>query len=494
MRDLIITIPGIMGSELRRDGEPVWNPGVGMVGKLLRHRRWVAGLALDPGDDPTARLAPDGIVPAGPIASHTIIPGLIELDGYSELDAAVRRAFPDLIEGDPWAPGSRLDGRDPGRAGVPDYFQFGYDWRRDVRSASMRLHDLIEAALPALVAQRSPQARVVLIGHSMGGLVARDYLYGTDLRTGAPFEGWRRVREVITLGTPYRGSVDALAYLLFGFRKLFVDFTETVRSYPSIYQLLPRYRMVQDRRDGADAWLYPHDLIGRTGLDPGRARAAYTDFHEALDAGVAAAGRDAARLTTPHIGFGHPTRNSMIMTAGEITESRDAPGYVDAVYDGGDGTVPLLSAIPLELDAERAVLRYVNQRHGSIQADRRTLESEIQQRLRQSVSGTSDARDPFAPGAAPPPALGLAGPNTFLAGEVPYVEVSLAGADTEIALTVHDLAGSGPPQRLTAAPGARVDLPATPGEYRVEATCATPRLTSRALYAVVDPDVVEQPA
>ncbi|WP_151526203.1 lipase family alpha/beta hydrolase [Serinicoccus kebangsaanensis] len=488
MRDLVITLPGIMGSCLRRDAESLWDPGPGLVTKLLRHRRWVAGLALDPDDDPTLALAPDGVVPTTPIRSHTIVPGLVELDGYTELDGAVRRAFPELIEGDPLRPGQRLDGRDPQQAGVPDYYQFAYDWRRDVRSAALRLHDLVEVALPALVAQRSPQAKVVLVGHSMGGLVARYYLYGTDLRTGTALAGWRNVREVLTLGTPYRGSVDALSYLLFGYRKLFVDLTDAARSFPSIYQLLPRYRVVHDQRSGEDRWLYPHELGGYAGLDVPRARSAYEDFHGVMDQGLEQAESAGRRLTTPHIGFGHPTHNSVVLTGHEVEVRRSAPDYVDQVYDSGDGTVPLLSAIPLELDEERSRLRYTNQRHGSLQADRRTLESEIQQRLRQSQSGTSDARESAA-AADSAPALGLAGPSAFLAGEAPYVDVSVTGGEEAGGLVarVHELVG-GTSTTVEVEGGGRVDLPSAPGEYRVEVSCASPRLTSTCFYAVVEPE------
>jgi pimeloyl-ACP methyl ester carboxylesterase len=496
MRDLIITLPGIMGSQLSRGDTSEWNPGLGFVKKLLRHKSWIAGLVLDPDDDPTQPLAPDGIVPTLPTGTVTIIPGLFEIDGYTELDKAVRTTFGnDLIEGDPLHPTQRRDGLNPQQKGVPNYYQFAYDWRRDVRSASMRLHDLIETALPALIKQRSPSAKVVLIGHSMGGLVARYYLYGTDLRTGEPFRGWEKVREAITLATPYRGSADALNYLLHGHKQLFVDFTEAVRSFPSIYHLLPRYRLVHDQRGGAapDSWLYPHDLAGFSGFDPARARSAYEDFHGVIDRGLETADASARRLTTPHVAFGHPTANSFVVTDRGFTMGNSAPGYLDKVYDGGDGTVPLISAIPLELDDERAGLRYLNQRHGSVQADRRLLQAEIQQRLKQSQRGTSDARGTDEDGTGAP-AVGIAGPSFFPAGEQPYAELSVSGTspDGVVTVSVTDLAPGGQATTLQAAPGARVDLPAAPGDYRVEVSYASPSLTSTAFYAVVDPDAPDQ--
>jgi triacylglycerol esterase/lipase EstA (alpha/beta hydrolase family) len=65
---------------------------------------------------------------------------------------------------------------------------------------SRQLDDLVTRACDDTGA-----AQVVLVGHSMGGLVARDYLrsYGTA-----------RVARVVTLGTPHHGS--AFARLAFG--------------------------------------------------------------------------------------------------------------------------------------------------------------------------------------------------------------------------------------------------------------------------------------
>jgi triacylglycerol esterase/lipase EstA (alpha/beta hydrolase family) len=55
------------------------------------------------------------------------------------------------------------------------------------------------------MARRYGDARVVLICHSMGGLVARHYL--------EVLGGYKDAKALITFGTPHRGSIDALAYL-----------------------------------------------------------------------------------------------------------------------------------------------------------------------------------------------------------------------------------------------------------------------------------------
>ena len=72
----------------------------------------------------------------------------------------------------------------------------GFNYRTaygDIGQAADELHDLIERTC-----QATGSARVVLIGHSMGGLVCRAYL-----KRHAELH---RVASVVTLGTPHQGS------------------------------------------------------------------------------------------------------------------------------------------------------------------------------------------------------------------------------------------------------------------------------------------------
>jgi pimeloyl-ACP methyl ester carboxylesterase len=71
----------------------------------------------------------------------------------------------------------------------------------DVRRSARR----VERALSRL----APSGRVDVVGHSLGGLVATYWLKSIDRG--------RRIRRVITLGTPHRGTpFAALGVLLFG--------------------------------------------------------------------------------------------------------------------------------------------------------------------------------------------------------------------------------------------------------------------------------------
>jgi pimeloyl-ACP methyl ester carboxylesterase len=78
-----------------------------------------------------------------------------------------------------------------------DLFVAFYDWRKSVSdSASNYLKPWIDRAR-----RRAGTRKVILVGHSMGGLVARSYIqsraYAND------------VERLITLGTPHRGSSNA---------------------------------------------------------------------------------------------------------------------------------------------------------------------------------------------------------------------------------------------------------------------------------------------
>lgn len=78
-------------------------------------------------------------------------------------------------------------------------YRFAYDWSRSIATSANLLRNDLET-------EGELRGRpVVLVGHSMGGLVARTYLEGR-------WPGWdgpHRVAGLITLGTPHRGSPAA---------------------------------------------------------------------------------------------------------------------------------------------------------------------------------------------------------------------------------------------------------------------------------------------
>lgn len=74
-----------------------------------------------------------------------------------------------------------------------------------------------------------PGARVDLVGHSEGGLIARYYVQKLN--------GARRVRHLVTLGTPHRGTPWAYSGYLLG------------RVLPSLRQMVPGSPLLSDLTD-----------------------------------------------------------------------------------------------------------------------------------------------------------------------------------------------------------------------------------------------------
>jgi pimeloyl-ACP methyl ester carboxylesterase len=92
----------------------------------------------------------------------------------------------------------------------------------DVRASARR----VEREL-SRIAERSPIGRVDVVGHSLGGLVATYWLKHIDRG--------RRIRRVITMGTPHHGTPFALlGVLLFG------------AISPAVWQMLPGSQLVRE--------------------------------------------------------------------------------------------------------------------------------------------------------------------------------------------------------------------------------------------------------
>ncbi|MCD8347889.1 MAG: hypothetical protein LUD16_08095 [Lachnospiraceae bacterium] len=105
---------------------------------------------------------------------------------------------------------------------------FSYDWRTSIANGATALYQYIEA---------QGYTDVVLVCHSMGGLVASAYI-GTA--------GGAKVEKLITIGTPYQGAPQALYVMETG---AFLDgttgiltkslFKSVAQSLMTVYELLP---------------------------------------------------------------------------------------------------------------------------------------------------------------------------------------------------------------------------------------------------------------
>ena len=338
MRDVIVLLPGITGSVLKKDGKVVWGFSPGTVMRaLFTGGHSITGALEMGGDDPERDTLDDGVTASALIPDLHLIPGLWKIDGYSVVSDTIRRVF-DVREGQ-------------------NFFTFPYDWRRDNRASARRLqrhaHDWLKAWR-----QQSPQAKLILIAHSMGGIVSRYFL---DV-----LGGWQDTKALITFGTPYRGSLNALDTLSNGIRKgplPLGHLTEFCRSCTSIYQLLPIYPAYSA---GSGALERVGEVSGIPGVDAAKAQAALA-FHREIIAAVDANLKDPKYMAEryrvfPSVGTMQPTLQSARLDAGRVILER----HYDGSDMGGDGTVPGVSAIPHEYSkAENAV--YAAMKHGSLQ-------------------------------------------------------------------------------------------------------------------------------
>lgn len=106
---------------------------------------------------------------------------------------------------------------------LPGVVPFSYDWRQDIRVSARELCAQIEA---------SPAARVDLVVHSMGGLVALHCL-----KLGAP-----KVRRVVFAGTPFRGAAEILKDLARGVKEVLngsLMSQEAIFTFTAAWQLAP---------------------------------------------------------------------------------------------------------------------------------------------------------------------------------------------------------------------------------------------------------------
>jgi len=370
LRDIVILLPGVTGSVLQKDGKDLW----AISGRSISRVVFSLGEALNnlkvKNDDPELDEIGDGIQASRLMPDTHIVPGLVKIDGYSSVTRLIKERFM-VVQGTP-------DEDQPA-----NYFEFPYDWRRDNRVAARKLKRLIEKHLPKWRQYSGAKdAKVILLAHSMGGLVSRYYLECMD--------GWKDCRALVTFGTPYRGSVDALSFLSNGYKKAFIDLTHIIQSCTSVYQLLPIYRMLQV--DGE--WQRIAEVeTPIKGINAATAKSALA-FHREIEAGVEKRVKEGGSYPIiPFVGVCQGTKQSAHLSGSKIEVTEDLPNWIDSRLEDGDGTVPRASAIPLEL-SDAFLETFVSGRHGSLQRHPRVL-GDLYQRIKQmEVTGLSAVRGP----------------------------------------------------------------------------------------------------
>lgn len=342
MSDVIVLLPGITGSVLQKDGKDVWAFSGGAIWRaLLSLGGSIKDLTLTddrPEDDDLG----DGITADRVMPDVHLIPGFWKIDGYGKVAQVIQERF-DVRPGE-------------------NFFEFPYDWRRDNRVAARKLarqsHDWLRAWRER---SGNPDARLILVGHSMGGIVSRYFVEVMD--------GWRDTRMLVTFGTPYRGSLNALGFVANGMTKklgfiTIVDLSAMLRSFTSVYQLLPIYPCY--RADGQGALQRVAETAGIPNMDQDRAKTALA-FHREIEDAVEAHVNEDAYLDDryaihPVVGTFQPTSQSARPAGDGVEILREYEGE----DQDGDGTVPLVSATPIELGNQPRAM-YSAARHATLQ-------------------------------------------------------------------------------------------------------------------------------
>ncbi|OIJ88464.1 esterase/lipase family protein [Streptomyces colonosanans] len=332
--DLVVFVPGILGTRLTRDGKDVWNQSKQALLSLRSPGRAVEGLMLPPGIRDEAPDGPYALEADRLLKGPEALPGFLSCTGYPDVRAALG-----------WN-----DGQGGQQLHPKQYLVFPYDWRLSNKLTARRLKERLDSALDewrSIAPGVYPEAyddppEVVLMCHSMGGLVARYYLECLG--------GREDTRALVTLGTPFQGSAKAVRVLTGHAvepRNLAARAVQRVlsvnerlaalaRSFPSVAQLLPFYRCVA-KEDGSGRKRL--NRVPVPDLPPELVREAFA-FHEAIDN---AWERNQAGLAAPpyrvhcFAGRAHPTVAGVVVGVdGGLT----FPTRLDNDRDwGGDGTV-----------------------------------------------------------------------------------------------------------------------------------------------------------
>lgn len=340
MSDVIVLLPGIMGSALRKDGKLIWGFSPGALGGALFSLGGSIREKLTlQGDDADVDDVGDGVTATDVIPDLHLIPGVWKIDGYTKVADAITKRF-EVKEGE-------------------NFHLFAYDWRRDNRVSARRLqretHDVLAKWREKT---NNPGAKLILVGHSMGGLVSRFFLECLG--------GWKDTRALITFGTPYRGSLNAVDALSNGVRKGpfgMMDLTVMARSLTSMYQLLPIYACYDD---GDGTLLRAGETDRIPNVDAQRAADALA-FHRAIESANETNRKDDAYMDAryrihPIVGTAQNTNQSARRKGSGVELLRELGGRDWS----GDGTVPRVSATPIELSGEGREM-FAAAQHGSLQ-------------------------------------------------------------------------------------------------------------------------------
>jgi len=420
--DLIVFVPGIMGTVLKRDNVTLWDTSIStLLRDLGKFTAFTEQLRLPEGLGDNAPGLPSALTVGPLVGGWHVWPGKWIGGGYREFEKWLCGRFP-------------ADGR---------VVSFGYDWRLSIRFTAGLLKEFTRKALDDWRrASGQPDAKVVLVCHSMGGLIARHYVNALgDEQTTA---------RIITLGTPYTGSVNAVRSLSGSVPLVPERLTRTMLTFPSVRQLLPTFRCVRTST-GMEA-------IGAEGLPDITADMVMDAFK------LRAEGAPRPDGPPVHVlgGYRHSTLAGVHARPDRALDFYNTwlevdDGRTTEVELGGDGTVPRFAAVPSEWSEDAAAV-FRASRHSQL------VNNDV---LRERIADTVDRLDPrqFL---TPETVFGLDIPDVVRSGD-PF-EVRALADDPALRLTIAVSEPDGTPRRELS--GAPVNPDGT-GSYRAEITLPT---------------------
>ncbi|WP_136193547.1 esterase/lipase family protein [Actinomyces procaprae] len=329
---LVVVLPGIGGSELADDdGRSVYS-----INTRALLTRILAPAALDA----SRPLRATGLIGSYGLAWKQLITGY---DGLMRELIGALQLRPEVVA---------TAGQDRPNPRV-SLLAFPYDFRQSVDACAQALDRELRKWLDG--------RPVVIVGHSMGGLVAA--CWWANLSDGVD------VKEIITLGTPFRGATKALDFLVNGVRVGGLGLPEistVLRGWDSVFDLLPHAQVIEGNKAGPYPYQLPPEL---TAAVPGfaeralRAYEANQSLHKAL---AARAERLGVHPFTHYYSQGHTTSSLARLDGDRLAVKKADPAWVARGWEAGDGTVPRFSAVPQLAEQEPRAWRRLARRHGEL--------------------------------------------------------------------------------------------------------------------------------
>lgn len=256
-------------------------------------------------------------------------------------------------------------------SGDGEYFYFLYDWRQSVETSGRRFHD----ELTELYRRAPPgTAPAIVLGHSIGGLVARyTLMYGDEpLGSQGPlppvtWAGSAKIGTLFFVATPNEGSFVALKQLetgVFYHNHRGAFSSETLFTYPAVFDMIPRHppplvdgsgMPLPFRLDNPDDW----ERLGWSVIDPRRRSSIpYELRRKHLKSELSRSDRFWAamdqRANTPNpvplyavVGLSRSVQRTALVTTGKdgLKVRFDAPAakrrrLKALLFEPGDGMVP----------------------------------------------------------------------------------------------------------------------------------------------------------